>query len=193
MPLLWFLRDEQGLTGTKFGCGVAQCGACTVHVDSQPRRSCVTPIGTLEGAEVTTIEGAEGKVTEAVRAAWIALDVPQCGYCQSGQIMSAVGLLAGDPQADGRGHRPRHERQHLPLLHLSPHSRRDPRRRAPPGGLSHGSNACHQSPPVSQRIGRRRPRHRLPRAPGNARSSRGQRPRSRPTPSCGSRPTAPSP
>jgi isoquinoline 1-oxidoreductase alpha subunit len=98
MPLLWFLRDVQGLTGTKFGCGVAQCGACTVQVDSQPRRACVTPIGTLQGAEVTTIEGASGKVTEAVRAAWVALEVPQCGYCQSGQIMSAVSLLSEMPR-----------------------------------------------------------------------------------------------
>jgi isoquinoline 1-oxidoreductase subunit alpha len=98
MPLLWFLRDVQDLTGTKFGCGVAQCGACTVHVDSRPHRSCVTPIGTLDGADVTTIEGANGNVTEAVRAAWIALDVPQCGYCQSGQIMSAVGLLSEIPK-----------------------------------------------------------------------------------------------
>jgi isoquinoline 1-oxidoreductase alpha subunit len=77
---------------------VAQCGACTVHVDGQPRRACVTPIGTLEGAEVTTIEGVNGKVTEAVRAAWVALDVPQCGYCQSGQIMSAVNLLSEVPK-----------------------------------------------------------------------------------------------
>ena len=98
MPLLWYLRDVQALTGTKFGCGVAQCGACTVHVDDQPRRSCVTPIGTLEGAEVTTIEGAEGKVADAVKAAWVALEVPQCGYCQSGQIMSAVGLLSENPK-----------------------------------------------------------------------------------------------
>jgi len=98
MPLLWFLRDVQGLTGTKFGCGVAQCGACTVHVNGEPRRSCVAPIGTLEGADVTTIEGARGKETEAVRAAWVAIDVPQCGYCQSGQIMSAVGLLSMNPK-----------------------------------------------------------------------------------------------
>ena len=102
MPLLWFLRDVQGLTGTKFGCGVAQCGACTVHVNSEPRRSCVTPVGTLDGAEVTTIEGASDKVTEAVRAAWVALDVPQCGYCQSGQIMSAVGLLSQMPKPTDR-------------------------------------------------------------------------------------------
>jgi isoquinoline 1-oxidoreductase alpha subunit len=101
MPLLWFLRDVQGLTGTKFGCGVAQCG-CTVHVNSEPRRSCVTPVGTLDGAEVTTIEGASDKVTEAVRAAWVALDVPQCGYCQSGQIMSAVGLLSQMPKPTDR-------------------------------------------------------------------------------------------
>lgn len=98
MPLLWFLRDEQDLTGTKFGCGVAQCGACTVHVNSQPRRSCVTPMSSLDGADVTTIEGASDKVTDVVRAAWTALEVPQCGYCQSGQIMSAVSLLSEKPK-----------------------------------------------------------------------------------------------
>jgi isoquinoline 1-oxidoreductase alpha subunit len=102
MPLLWFLRDIQGLTGTKFGCGVAQCGACTVHVDSEPRRACVTPIGTLDGAEVTTVEGINGKVTDAVRGAWVALEVPQCGYCQSGQIMSAVSLLSEVPKPTDR-------------------------------------------------------------------------------------------
>lgn len=97
-PLLWFLRDGQGLVGTKFGCGVAQCGACTVHVDGEPRRSCVAPVGTLDGADIVTIEGASGKVVDAVRAAWVAIDVPQCGYCQSGQIMSAVGLLSQIPK-----------------------------------------------------------------------------------------------
>ena len=97
-PLLWVLRDEIGLTGTKFGCGVAQCGACTVHVDGQARRSCVSPVSDLEGHEITTIEGVSGKETEAVRAAWIALDVPQCGYCQSGQIMSAIALLGEVPK-----------------------------------------------------------------------------------------------
>jgi len=94
MPLLWVLRDILGLTGTKFGCGIAQCGACTVHVNGEPRRSCVTPIRDVADASVTTIEaiGAapEGK---AVQAAWIDLEVPQCGYCQSGQIMSAAALL----------------------------------------------------------------------------------------------------
>ena len=92
-PLLWVLRDELGLTGTKYGCGVAQCGACTVHVNGLPRRSCVTPVKAAVGAKVTTIEGVEGPEAEAVRAAWEAIDVPQCGYCQAGQVMSAVVLL----------------------------------------------------------------------------------------------------
>lgn len=98
MPLLWALRDHAGLTGTKFGCGVAQCGACTVHMDGVPVRSCQTPVEQAEGTRITTIEGADGRVAEAVRAAWIALDVPQCGYCQSGQIMAAVALLADTPK-----------------------------------------------------------------------------------------------
>jgi isoquinoline 1-oxidoreductase alpha subunit len=93
-PLLWVLRDEWRLTGTKFGCGVAQCGACTVHVDGRPTRACVTPIWAVDGREVVTIEGAAGPVAEAVKAAWQGLDVPQCGYCQSGQVMSAIALLA---------------------------------------------------------------------------------------------------
>jgi isoquinoline 1-oxidoreductase subunit alpha len=93
-PLLWVLRDEIGLTGTKFGCGIAQCGACTVYVDGNPRRSCVTPISSVDGSEVVTIEGLSGKAAEAVQAAWNALEVPQCGYCQSGQIMSAAALLS---------------------------------------------------------------------------------------------------
>jgi isoquinoline 1-oxidoreductase alpha subunit len=93
-PLLWVIREELGLTGTKFGCGMAQCGACTVHVDGMATRACVTPVSALAGSEVTTIEGIDGKVAEAVQTAWVALDVPQCGYCQSGQVMSAVALLA---------------------------------------------------------------------------------------------------
>jgi isoquinoline 1-oxidoreductase alpha subunit len=92
-PLLWALRDDLGLTGTKFGCGVAQCGACTVHVDGQPRRSCSTPVKAVLGKQVTTIEGLQSKTAKAVQAAWIGLDVVQCGYCQSGQIMTAVALL----------------------------------------------------------------------------------------------------
>ena len=101
-PLLWALRDELGLTGTKFGCGMAQCGACTVHVDGMPRRSCVTPISTLEGKDVVTIEGVTGKEAQAVQKAWVALDVPQCGYCQSGQVMSAIALLTMEPKPDDR-------------------------------------------------------------------------------------------
>jgi isoquinoline 1-oxidoreductase alpha subunit len=93
MPLLWAVRDEIGLTGSKFGCGMAQCGACTMHVESQPVRACSTPISAIEGQKVTTIEGLAGKVAQAVQAAWIKHEVAQCGYCQSGQIMSAVALL----------------------------------------------------------------------------------------------------
>lgn len=96
-PLLWILRDELRLTGTKFGCGVAQCGACTVHVGGQPRRACVTPISSVEGQSVTTIEGLEGAEASAVTAAWVEHDAPQCGYCQSGQVMTATALLARKP------------------------------------------------------------------------------------------------
>lgn len=93
-PLLWVLRDELGLTGTKYGCGEALCGACTVHIDGQPARSCITRIADVAGRSVTTIEGIDGRIAAAVQASWIALDVPQCGYCQSGQVMAAVALLA---------------------------------------------------------------------------------------------------
>ncbi len=96
-PILWALRDTLGLTGTKFGCGVAACGACTVLINGQPTRSCVTPLAAATGQKITTVEAvAEGKVGKAVQAAWIAHDVAQCGYCQSGQIMSATGLLMGN-------------------------------------------------------------------------------------------------
>jgi len=94
MPLLWALRDLLNLTATKYGCGIAACGACTVHLDGQPVRSCQTPIADAAGKAVTTIEGVGGEVAEAVQNAWIRLDVPQCGYCQSGQVMSAIGLLS---------------------------------------------------------------------------------------------------
>jgi isoquinoline 1-oxidoreductase alpha subunit len=93
-PLLWVLRDDLRLTGTKFGCGVAQCGACTVHIDGQAVRSCVTPVAAVRGREVVTIEGVSGGVAQSVQAAWRRLDVVQCGYCQSGQIMSAIALLS---------------------------------------------------------------------------------------------------
>jgi isoquinoline 1-oxidoreductase alpha subunit len=98
MPLLWALRDVIGLTGTKFGCGHALCGACTVHVDGMPTRACVTSASTLQDREIVTIEGVSGAEAKAVLTAWEALDVPQCGYCQSGQIMSAVGLLMQVPK-----------------------------------------------------------------------------------------------
>ena len=92
-PLLWVLRDHLGMTGTKFGCGMALCGACTVHIDGQPTRSCVTPLAAASGRKITTIEGLSGNVASAVQQAWDALDVPQCGYCQSGQVMAATALL----------------------------------------------------------------------------------------------------
>jgi isoquinoline 1-oxidoreductase subunit alpha len=93
MPLLWVLRDELGMTGTKFGCGMALCGCCTVHVNDQPIRSCVTPVSTVAGKRVTTIEGLSSDSSHPVQRAWAEVDVPQCGYCQSGQIMTAAGLL----------------------------------------------------------------------------------------------------
>jgi isoquinoline 1-oxidoreductase alpha subunit len=98
MPLLWAIRDVIGLTGTKFGCGMAQCGACTVHIDGTATRSCQTSVGDIEGASITTIEGVSGKVGETVQAVWAEMDVPQCGYCQSGQIMSATALLTETPK-----------------------------------------------------------------------------------------------
>jgi isoquinoline 1-oxidoreductase alpha subunit len=100
-PLLWVLRDHLALTGTKFGCGIAQCGACTVHLDGEATRSCVTPVSSLEGKRVVTIEGiartSQGRAARAVQAAWVDKDVVQCGYCQSGQVMSAVALLQRNP------------------------------------------------------------------------------------------------
>ena len=98
MPLLWVLRDTLALTGTKYGCGAALCGACTVHLDGQPVRSCRTPVGAVAARKVTTIEGLSPDRSHPVQKAWIELDVPQCGYCQPGQIMSAAALLAHTPQ-----------------------------------------------------------------------------------------------
>ncbi len=97
-PLLWVLRDTLGLTGTKFGCGMAQCGACTVHVDGSPIRSCVTPAASLAGKKVTTIEGLSPRGDHPLQKAWVAEGVPQCGYCQSGQIMTAAALLKKTPK-----------------------------------------------------------------------------------------------
>ncbi len=98
MPLLWYLRDEKDMTGTKFGCGMALCGACTVHIDGRPARSCMTPMRSLDGASISTIEAAEDdRIGAAVQAAWIEEQAPQCGYCQSGQVMSAIALLKEKP------------------------------------------------------------------------------------------------
>jgi isoquinoline 1-oxidoreductase alpha subunit len=102
MPLLWAIREIAGLHGTKFGCGMAQCGACTVHIEGQATRSCVTTLSSVEGQKVTTIEGIESKAAKAIKTAWVRLQVPQCGYCQSGQIMSATALLEQKPKpSDG--------------------------------------------------------------------------------------------
>ena len=98
MPLLWVLRDLMGLTGTKFGCGIAQCGACTVHIDGAPLRACITPVAAVAGKKITTSEGLSADGQHPVQQAWAELDVVQCGYCQSGQIMSAVALLAVIPK-----------------------------------------------------------------------------------------------
>jgi isoquinoline 1-oxidoreductase alpha subunit len=98
MPLLWVLRDTLDMKGTKFGCGAAQCGACTVHLSGAPTRSCVLPVAAVEGAQITTVEGLSPEGTHALQRAWIELDVPQCGYCQAGQLMSAAALLARTPK-----------------------------------------------------------------------------------------------
>jgi isoquinoline 1-oxidoreductase subunit alpha len=96
-PLLWAIRETAGLTGTKYSCGMGLCGACTVHLDGKPIRSCVTPVKSVKGKSITTIEGVEGTAAQAVQAAWQKIDVVQCGYCQSGQIMSAIALLEDKP------------------------------------------------------------------------------------------------
>jgi len=97
-PLLWVIREDLGLTGTKYGCGIAQCGACTVHVEGEPLRSCSAPVSAVAGKRVTTIEGLSSRTAKAVQKAWVDLDVVQCGYCQSGQIMSATALLEKIPK-----------------------------------------------------------------------------------------------
>ena len=152
MPLLWAIREVAGLPGTKFGCGMALCGACTVHLDGQAIRSCVMPLSAVAGREVTTIEGLQSKPAKAVQAAWIELQVPQCGYCQSGQIMSATALLEKNAGADRCRHRCGDERQYLPLRDLFPHPRRDPCGRAVHQGLDHDATItrrCSRRPGVS--------------------------------------------
>jgi isoquinoline 1-oxidoreductase alpha subunit len=130
MPLLWAIRDVMGLTGTKFGCGVALCGACTVHLDGQAVRSCVTPVSAAVGKKITTIEAiGNDPVGARVQDAWRQIDVVQCGYCQSGQIMSATALLHAKPRPERCRHRRRHVGQYLPLRHLQPHPPRHQDRR----------------------------------------------------------------
>ena len=122
-PLLWVIREQIGLTGTKYGCGVKQCGACSVHINGEVQRSCSIPMALVKATDkIVTIEGLSPDSSHPVQKAWAALDVPQCGYCQSGQIMAAAALLAKKPQADRQGHR-RGDDQHLPLRHLSAHTR----------------------------------------------------------------------
>ena len=134
-PLLWVLREHLKLTGTKFGCGIASCGACTVHIDGKATRSCAMPVSLVEGKSITTIEGLSADGSHPLQKAWIAEQVPQCGYCQSGQIMQAAELLARNKNPTRDADRRAHGRQYLPLRHLSAHHQRHPARGA--GGLSH--------------------------------------------------------
>ena len=128
-PLLWAIRDNIGLTGTKYGCGIAQCGACTVHIDGVATRSCSVPVSDAVGKQITTIEGlAPRAAPHKVQQAWIDDDVPQCGYCQSGMIMAVAALLKDKPKPTDAGHRRGHH-QYLPLRHLPAGARGDPRRR----------------------------------------------------------------
>ena len=196
-PLLWVLRDDLGLTGTKFGCGVAMCGACTVFLDGKPLRSCVFP---GLGGRRRRDHHHRGALRQGGRRRAAGLggrDVPQCGYCQSGQVMSAVALLKEVQAAERPRHRPRHERQHLSLCHLRAHPRRDQGRGPRAGGLSHERT---RSPTSRRRIalkGAGRPRHRPPPAARRSASrrrrapARRQRRPSRRTPSCASAPTTP--
>ena len=118
MPLLWVLRDSLHMKGTKFGCGIGQCGACTVQLDGAAVRSCQTPVSTVGAKKVVTIEGLSADGSHPLQRAWQELDVPQCGYCQAGQILTAAALLVEDREADRRANRHGDERQRLPLRHL---------------------------------------------------------------------------
>ena len=126
MPLLWVLRDELGITSPKYGCGVAQCGACTVHIDGTAVRSCQSRIGEVAGKSVVTIDGLANRDQHPVLQAWIEHQVPQCGYCQTGQIMQAISLLEMIPNPTDEQINAGHVRQSMPLRHLSAHSHRDP-------------------------------------------------------------------
>ena len=125
-PLLWVIRDVLKLKGTKYGCGIGQCGACTVHLNGKAVRSCQTPVSAAANAPITTLEGLSADGTHPVQVAWLEIDVPQCGYCQAGQMMSAAALLAQDAQADRSRHQCGHEREPVPLRNLYSHSPGDP-------------------------------------------------------------------
>ena len=127
-PLLWVLRDTLGLTGTEYGCGIAQCGACTVHVDGEATRSCVLPVSAVEDKKVTTIEGLSADGSHPVQRAWIAEQVPQCGYCQLGDDHERGRAAGAQAQAHGRRHRRLDRRPHLPLRHLPADPQGDPPR-----------------------------------------------------------------
>ena len=129
-PLLWVIRDQVGLTGTKFSCGIGQCGACTLHVDGRAVRSCSVPAASAIGKPVMTIEGLSADGSHPIQVAWKELDAPQCGYCQSGMIMSTLALLRAAPESHRRRHR-RAGHERLPLQHVSPH----------PAGHSPGAQA----------------------------------------------------
>ncbi len=180
-PMLWVLRDTLGMTGTKFGCGMALCGACTVHLNGQPMRACVTPVSMAAGKTVTTIEGLSPDSSHPIQRAWIEEDVPQCGYCQSGQIMTAAALLAKSAPPHRRRYRRIHAQQYLPLRRLSIHPQRHSPRRQVSGG-SHGRQKMSAAPVQTKfnrrnflRAGRRgrRPLRRLPSARKFAPRSRG--------------------
>ena len=140
-PLLWVIREELKLTGTKFGCGTGLCGACMVHIDGKRAFSCQTQVSEIAGKSVTTIEGLSPDSSHPLQKAWLAEQVPQCGYCQSGQIMSAADLLKQKPKPTRARDRRAHEHQHLPLRHLSAHRARGRARRA--GGADH--DQAHQA------------------------------------------------
>src|SRR5947199_9601955 len=151
-PLLWVIRDHVGLTGTKYGCGAGLCGACTIHIDGTAQRSCQIDVGSVAGKRVLTIEGLSATSSHPLQKAWVVEEVPQCGYCQSGQIMKAAELLAKNPKPS-RADIITHERQYLPLRNLSPHHRRH--RARSEGGLSHDDDRYDTVPPQRARwIGR---------------------------------------
>ena len=144
-PLLWVIREDLNLTGTKFGCGTGLCGACMVHIEGKRAFSCQTQVSEIDGKSVTTIEGLSADSSHPLQKAWLAEQVPQCGYCQSGQIMSAADLLKQKPKPTRERDRRAHEHEHLPLRNLSAHRARDRARSA--GGLSHDPAFRNRRPP----------------------------------------------